>query len=333
MESIRSGTPQPTAERASLFLVACGGRNELFGIGRVLLHSRPEYKPHRRADKTECFANVVLQITLIRKVEQSRIVDEEDERRRRDAALRRVVAFQHMAAKRRRRPGSERIAHHLVQLRGGHALTALVSYRGDGIPNLVNALVRQGGSENYHRIGPERELAPQDLDCRFAIECFAVDQVDFVDHDDQPLAFLNSQAGDALILSGGADGGIDQKQAHIGSADCADRAQRAILLNRGSSFAMAADAGGVDDDEATIAHRYLGVRWIARRAGLCGNHCSRLTQQRVDQRRFAHIRLTDDGKVRNIFAVVFLVRWHSWQAFGYCIQQITALQTVNRRYG
>ena len=123
----------------------------------------------------------------------------------------------------------------------------------------------------------------------------ALHLVPLVDADDQRAPAFVGVAGDGGVQRHHALGGVQHQQHHVGHADVAARHHHAQLLRHIAGLALAADAGGIDEDVLRAVVRDGLVHGIARGAGDGRNDGPLLAGERVEQGRFADVGPADDG--------------------------------------
>src|SRR5579884_3127242 len=123
----------------------------------LLARARAELQPDHRALKAEHVAQRVLQIALVREVNDLRIVDEEDEGGGADLGLRHIVDAQRMALHGRWVVALHGVAYDLVELGSGDThVTGLVDAQGV-IEDRADMVAGLGGGEDNRRVGHELE--------------------------------------------------------------------------------------------------------------------------------------------------------------------------------
>ena len=76
-----------------------------------------------------------------------------------------------------------------------------------------------------------------------------VNQIPFVDDDDDRLAILDRFAGDGFVLLGDAFDGVEHEEDHIGPLNCIERTQARKIFDRRRELRRGLDARGVDEPE------------------------------------------------------------------------------------
>ena len=106
---------------------------------------------YRRTVKAEHLADLILDISLIRKMEQLGIIAEDNEHRRLDRRLSDVVYLEPSALICRRLNAHNSVAEHIVEHTGGNTHAGLLVNTVDKFEELSDALTGLGRYEHYRR--------------------------------------------------------------------------------------------------------------------------------------------------------------------------------------
>src|SRR5438034_8538943 len=104
------------------------------------------------------------------------------------------------------------------------------------------------------------------------------------------------------ILRAGCLGGVDQDERDVGSLGRLERAELGVVLDSLSMLPLPAKSGRVDEDERAVAALEDGVDRVARRSRNLGDDDSLAADDRVEVRRLAHVRMTEDRDADRIRA-------------------------------
>ena len=177
----------------------------------------------------------------------------------------------------------------------------------DELENAVGALAGQGGDEEDRGIAHEAQV-PHDVLAHLLHRArLFFHEIPLVDDDDAGLARLVRKPRDLRVLVGDAVARVDQDEAHVRPLDGELRAHDRELLHPLVHLGLAADAGGVDEEEFAVLVFKGGVHGVARRARHVGDDDALLAEDAVQKRGLAHVRLADDGDLDAVVLPLLLV--------------------------
>jgi len=142
----------------------------------------------------------------------------------------------------------------------------------------------QGGDFQYRGVGDKLDGLTHRLHQLFLTFFIVLDQVPFIDEDDQGSVLILGVADHLGILLGDALFGVDQHHGDIAAPQGLEGLEDGELLQLVGGFALAADAGGIDQQIVVLVATEQGVDGIAGGAGDFGDHHPLLTDDGVDHR-------------------------------------------------
>jgi len=152
--------------------------------------------------------------------------------------------------------------------------------------------------EHQRRVVQEAELALR-LRLERLAEAFGIgDEIQLVDAQDQRLAGLHRVAGDGGVGVGHALDGIEEQHGQVRLLQVLAGEDDAQFLRVQVGAALLADPRRVDESVAAAVGLELGVHRVAGGAGDLAHDDPFGADQRVHQRRFAHVGPADDGHPR-----------------------------------
>ena len=128
--------------------------------------------------------------------------------------------------------------------------------------------------------------------------------VPLVDGDDAGLPRLMREAGHLAVLLGEALKGIDHDDADVSPFDGHFGPDDAVLLDALIDPGLAAQAGGVDEQEGAVFVVDLRVGGVAGGAGDGGHDGPLFPAELVDEGRLADVRLADDGDFDDVVVLL-----------------------------
>src|SRR5687767_943569 len=177
------------------------------------------------------------------------MIAEYGECRRPDLNLRGVEQFHFASRGLRWLPSRNQLLEPLVYFRGGDALLPLLLYLHDQIEHFLDTLAGLRGREEK---GYEAKVG-----C--LLHCFLLKvrgglvslllQIPLIDDDHETASGLPRQRRDLEILVVQTFDGIDEQHADVGALDRAARAERRIKLDAFLDLRLAAQPGGIDENQ------------------------------------------------------------------------------------
>ena len=227
-----------------------------------------------------------------------RIVAGEDEERRMRRRLRCVVDLEEFTADGGRGMGQHGVADQRVQLRG---LDAAVEIFGDAVHDRHQTTQAPFGFSREKRDRCKARERDQIVDHagKFVLAELALllaREIPFVSNDDEPFAFLDSQAREAPVLRGNADHRIKDEQRDITAGDGFKRTQRSVVFDRAVRLGFLAHARCVDQPNRAVVPVEQRVDRVARRSGNLGYDGALFAEEGIEQRTLADIGTADDRK-------------------------------------
>src|SRR5579875_50026 len=269
---------------------------------RSRLHIRilaaPEYEPDRYAAQIKSLAQGIDQVTLIACGKVLELVAEERESRRPRLWLRHIAYLAAVPARERRRVHLDNVAQEPIKLRCGKMPIPLLMGVEDRAHGFVEPLSGRRGDRGYR---DPLDLVQRRLDALANIAQHArpiIDQVPFVDDDDEGAALLHHEARKPEILAVKRIGAIGDQHHHLREADGSQGFRGRKLLERVRHLGAPAQARGVDKANFPIAIPRLDRYRITRHAGLGPRQQALLPEEAVRERRFPDIRPTENGDVK-----------------------------------
>ena len=125
-----------------------------------------------------------------------------------------------------------------------------------------------------------------------------VEQLPLVEHDDERAAGGVDPLGQALVLGGDPDGGVDDEQGDVGAVDRLQGPDERVVLGALVDLRPAAHPGGVDEPDGPVLGLHHRVDGVAGGARQVVDHRPLLADQAVEERRLADVGPADDGDRR-----------------------------------
>ena len=224
------------------------------------------------------------------------VIDENDESRRLHRYLRHIKQLQALAFIRRGLLEGYGFGHNFVQHAGCHPQALVFQYDVDKVKELRQALPGHGRDKEDFGVGHKgQHLADAGRETIHALIVLIGHGVPFVDGDQDAFAPLMGNPGDLRVLIGDALERVDHQHDHIGPFDGGDGADDAVAFELFFYFVFAAQTGGVDKNVVLAVALDDGVDGVARRAGNVGDNDAVFAKQLIYNRRFADVRLADNG--------------------------------------
>ena len=193
---------------------------------------------------------------------------------------------------------------HIVEPSRGDAhrvLTVNILYL---LKQLIDTLSRHRRDKQNRRVGHEGKIRLQLFAERLHRFAVLFNRVPLVDGDNTALAAFMRVAGDLAVLFGKADRRVDHDNAHVAAVDRHICAQHAVPLDLLLDARLAPDAGRIDEHKTAVFVFDNRVDGVARCARHVGDNRTLLARHAVDKRRFANVRLADNGDLYILFAVL-----------------------------
>ena len=164
-----------------------------------------------------------------------------------------------------------------------------------------DVLPGDGAGENQGCVGGEFEVvADFRCECVAGVGVFAFDGVPFADDEDEPLACFVDDAGEALVKSDVEFVDVHEQKADVGFVDGLHGAEDGEFLDAGFLFALAADAGGVEELDSLLVVADADAIYITSGAGdVCDNRLL-LARQRVKEVALADVWATDECDANDV---------------------------------
>ena len=137
------------------------------------------------------------------------------------------------------------------------------------------------------------------------------------------------QARHLGVLLGDAFGGVDQDQAHVAALNGQGGPENGILLDVLLHLGLAADAGGVNEDEPALIVFKVGVDGVSGGAGHVGDDDPLLPQDLVHQGGLASVGLADNSHLDGVVLLLFFLLWGEVLETG--VQQVAGAVAMDSR--
>jgi hypothetical protein len=165
------------------------------------------------------------------------------------------------------------------------------------------------------------EPRPHVLDLRLA-------DVPLREHDEGRVVRLARDVCDREILVDQPLARVDEDERDVGTLGGVERAQLGVVLDALTLSPLAAQAGGVDEDERRLAAPEHGVDRVPRRAGHLGDDHALLSENRVQQARLADVRSAENRDPDRLLADL---GWAgAWEASHDGVEQVACAVAVQR---
>src|SRR5581483_11197689 len=265
--------------------------------GTARLRAADEVDGDGNALELEPVPHLVLDPVRVVAGDEGRVVDEEAEARWAGRRLRPVEQVQAPAVARRRLPGRTQLAEGRVQRGRRHAARVLGEQLLDPVqePGDAPAGRRRHGDDPRPLPQPVLEPGPDVLD-------LDLPDVPLGQDDDRRAVRLARDVRDGEVLVDQALARVDEDERDVGAVGRVQRAQLGVVLDPLALAPLAAQAGGVDEDEPRPVPLEEGVDRVPGRPRHVRDDHPLLAEDRVQQARLADVRPTEDRDADRLLA-------------------------------
>ncbi len=169
-----------------------------------------------------------------------------------------------------------------------------------GLQRLLHALPKLCRDEGEWRVGHEVKRLARPGAVVVHRPTRLLDQVPFVDDDDNAFLLLLDVARDVQILRGEAFRRVNDEHHDVRAVDGPHRAEDAEALNTLLNPAPPPNAGGVNERQWLAGPRQFGVEAVAGRSRDVTDNRALLAEQRVEQPALTNVWPPDDGDLRSL---------------------------------
>ena len=182
------------------------------------------------------------------------------------------------------------------------------------------------------QLGPHPQLGGHDGALVDEVVLVHRARVPLVEHERRGAALLHRQLGDAQVLAGDPVGRVADDERDVGALDRPLRAQRRVVLDGVLDLGLAAQAGGVDEDQLAPVDLHRQVDRVARGARDVGDDHALRARDAVDERRLADVRAPDHGEADDVLLLggdLLLGGQHVDER----VEQVAGAQALRGRHG